>query len=197
LDGTDIVEWATNDVLFRHPSDQTKIDGGVIYTGTIVANAIGTNLIVAHSANIGTAVVTTAKIADAAITEAKIGTAAITEAKIKNAAITAAKIGTAAITEAKIGSAAVTTLKIGANAVTIPSSAFTAAALTVSGGGKWTTAQTVTFNGEGSPIHIIGSAYCIYMPDNYALAVRVQRSGVTIYEDEFNPSFVKIGRAHV
>lgn len=45
---------ATNDALFRHPSDVTKINGGKIFTGSIVASAITVASLSALSANLGT-----------------------------------------------------------------------------------------------------------------------------------------------
>ena len=176
---------ATNDVLFRHPTDVTKIDGGQIFTGTIVANAIGTNLIVAHSANIGNAVVTSAKIANAAITNAKIGTAAITEAKIKNGSITNAKIANAAITTAKIQDASGGTLTLGSNAFTIPETEYLADIITTASSWGWRTAQSITHNSEGAPVFITGSALIddFYGEKMDTLYARVMADGLEIYAD--------------
>jgi hypothetical protein len=89
---------ATNDAPWRHSSDITKIDGGKIYTSTIVANAIaagqitanhvGTNQIIANSGNIGNALLVTDHYSNLSVTEGKIGNLAVSTLKIQNNAVT-------------------------------------------------------------------------------------------------------------
>jgi len=53
-DGSKPEDNATDDSAWRHSSDTTKIDGGKIYTGTIVADALSVTELSAITADLGT-----------------------------------------------------------------------------------------------------------------------------------------------
>lgn len=130
----------------------TTIDGGLIKTGTVLADRID----VLGSANIGNATITTAK--------------------IDNGAITTAKIDDAAITNAKIGSLAVDTLNIQNFAVTVPA-AVSATGIQASQGG-YVFACSLTHDSRGSDvlIHVTSSTN-----DNIAIvSYQVYRNGTLV-----------------
>lgn len=93
-------------------ADRTQIDGGKIFTNSIVANAIDTTSLTADAAFItnltstGTAfmnelLVKTANIEDAAITTAKIGNLEVNSAKIANLTVGTNKITGEAVTDSE------------------------------------------------------------------------------------------------
>jgi len=150
---------ATNDSSWRHNNNTTLIDGGKIFTGTVIANAIGANQITATHVGANTIITSHANITNAVITTAKIADANITTAKIANANITTAKIGDAQITNAKIVNAAVDTLKIGTNAVTVPASAYTEAQLNNDNTNNPNgVRQSVSLDSAGQPIQVFATA---------------------------------------
>jgi len=101
---------------WRHAGDVTLIDGGDIYTGSIVANSIAVNAIEADKIKAGA--VTTIKLDALAVTAAKIAASAITTVKLNALAVTAAKIAVNAIEADKIKAGAVTTDKLDALSIT-------------------------------------------------------------------------------
>lgn len=133
--------------LWPYP-DTTLIDGGKIFTGTIVANSIAANTITAGqiaartitaneivagtltanemavgtitaiSGIIADAAIGTAKIVDAAITNAKIADLAVSSAKITDLSVITAKIADLAVSNAKIANLAVDSAKIADLSVT-------------------------------------------------------------------------------
>lgn len=117
-------------VTFTDLTDTSKtiINGGVIQTGTILANQIASNAITTDKLNANA--VTAAKIAANAITTDKLNANAVTAAKIAASTITGDKIAANTIATGNLAANAVTTAKLAANAVTadiISANAVTAA----------------------------------------------------------------------
>ena len=96
-----VVDWAYGSV-----NGTTTINGGLIQTGTILADQIAANAITADK--IATNAVTTDKIEANAVTTDKIETNAITSDKIAANAVTADEIAANAITSAKLSADAIT-----------------------------------------------------------------------------------------
>ena len=96
-----VVDWAYGSV-----NGTTTINGGLIQTGTILADQIAANAITADK--IVTNAVTTDKIEANAVTTDKIATNAVTADKIEANAVTADKIAANAITSNKLSADAIT-----------------------------------------------------------------------------------------
>ena len=96
-----VVDWAYGSV-----NGTTTINGGLIQTGTILADQIAANAIIADK--IATNAVTTDKLEANAVTTDKIEANAVTTDKIETNAITADKIATNAITSNKLSADAIT-----------------------------------------------------------------------------------------
>ena len=96
-----VVDWAYGSV-----NGTTTINGGLIQTGTILADQIAANAITAD------------KIATNAVTTDKLEANAVTTDKIEANAVTADKIETNAVTADKIAANAVTSNKLSADAIT-------------------------------------------------------------------------------
>jgi len=79
----------TNDSGFRNPIDITKIDGGKIYTGSIVGDSLAANIITATHVGTNEIIANTANLKDAVVSTLKIGTNAVT---VPASAFTAAQI---------------------------------------------------------------------------------------------------------
>ncbi|MBW1614732.1 MAG: hypothetical protein JRJ57_12385, partial [Deltaproteobacteria bacterium] len=99
-----------------HENDATYIDGGKIYTESIVAGSIAANAIT--TVKINAQAVEADKIKTGTITATQIAANAITTAKINADAVTTEKIDAGAITATEIATDAITTIKIKADAVT-------------------------------------------------------------------------------
>ena len=107
-------------------NDETYINGGKIYTGTVAASQIAANAITSDkiSANaviagkIATNAVTTGTIAADAVTSAKIAADAITAEHVAANAITTDNIVAGAVTGAKIAASTITANNIAANTIT-------------------------------------------------------------------------------
>lgn len=97
-------------------TSKTIINGGVIKTGTILADAIATSAITTDKLN--ASAVTAAKIASNAITTDKLAANAVTAAKITAGTITGDKIAANTIATGNLAANAVTTAKLAASAVT-------------------------------------------------------------------------------
>ena len=96
-----VVDWAYGSV-----NGTTTINGGLIQTGTILADQIAANAITAD------------KIATNAVTADKIATNAVTTDKLEANAVTTDKIEANAITADKIAANAITSNKLSADAIT-------------------------------------------------------------------------------
>ena len=96
-----VVDWAYGSV-----NGTTTINGGLIQTGTILADQIAANAITAD------------KIAANAVTTNKIETNAVTADKVAANAVTADKIAANAVTADKIAANAITSNKLSADAIT-------------------------------------------------------------------------------
>ena len=96
-----VVDWAYGSV-----NGTTTINGGLIQTGTILADQIAANAITADK--IATNAVTTDKLEANAVTTDKIETNAVTADKIEANAVTADKIAANAITSNKLSADAIT-----------------------------------------------------------------------------------------
>ena len=96
-----VVDWAYGSV-----NGTTTINGGLIQTGTILADQIAANAITADK--IATNAVTTDKLEANAVTTDKIATNAVTADKIEANAVTADKIAANAITSNKLSADAIT-----------------------------------------------------------------------------------------
>ena len=96
-----VVDWAYGSV-----NGTTTINGGLIQTGTILADQIAANAITADK--IATNAVTTDKLEANAVTADKIAANAVTADKIEANAVTADKIATNAITSNKLSADAIT-----------------------------------------------------------------------------------------
>ena len=96
-----VVDWAYGSV-----NGTTTINGGLIQTGTILADQIAANAITADK--IATNAVTTDKIEANTVTTDKIATNAVTADKIEANAVTADKIAANAITSNKLSADAIT-----------------------------------------------------------------------------------------
>jgi len=89
--------WTSiRDTLFAHDSDTTKIDGGLIYTGTVVADSLAANSVVAGK--IAANAVDTNELATNSITAVKITASSIETDKINGLAVSTAKVAADAIT---------------------------------------------------------------------------------------------------
>lgn len=97
-------------------NDETYINGGKIYTGTVTASQIAANAIVAGK--IAANAVTTGTIAADAVTSAKIAADAITAEHVAANAITTDNIVAGAVTGAKIAASTITANNIAANTIT-------------------------------------------------------------------------------
>ena len=104
FDGNDWVEQAQ------------VIDGDLIVSGTITADAIAANTITANEIEAGS--ITADEIAAGTITATEISSEAITAEKIQAGAITTAKLDSEVITSDKIAANAITAEKINVNAIT-------------------------------------------------------------------------------
>lgn len=116
-----VSDWSYDD-------DRQYINGAVLYTGTVVANAIAVGAIV--SDKIASSAVTATKIASGAISTDKLAANAVTAAKIASGTITATQIAASTITGAKIAGETITATNIASSAITtdkIVASAVTAA----------------------------------------------------------------------
>ena len=96
-----VVDWAYGSV-----NGTTTINGGLIQTGTILADQIAANAITADK--IATNAVTTDKLEANAVTTDKIETNAVTADKIEANAVTADKIAANAVTSNKLSADAIT-----------------------------------------------------------------------------------------
>ena len=96
-----VVDWAYGSV-----NGTTTINGGLIQTGTILADQIAANAIIAD------------KIATNAVTTDKLEANAVTTDKIEANAVTADKIEANAVTADKIAANAITSNKLSADAIT-------------------------------------------------------------------------------
>lgn len=104
------------DYLTQSWTKGTSINGAMIATGTIVANAIASNAIT--SEKIASSAITAGKIAAGAVTAINIAANAVTADKIAANAVTAGKIAANAVTTSTIATDAVTSAKIAANSIT-------------------------------------------------------------------------------
>lgn len=112
--------------IWGHSSDDDKIDGGLVFVGSIGATQIAAGAITAEkiaagaiiAGKIGAGAVTANEIAAGAITTVKIAAGAVTANEIAAGTITANEIEAGAITATELATNAVTTAKIAAGAIT-------------------------------------------------------------------------------
>lgn len=97
-------------------TDTTQINGGKIYTNSILANSIAASTITGNKIKAGT--ITSSLIASNTITAGNIAAGAITSSAVSTNQIISSS--------SNLGNAVVTTLKIGANQIIIPVYAYTA-----------------------------------------------------------------------
>jgi hypothetical protein len=169
---------ATNDSAWRHPSDTTKIDGGKIYTGSIIADSIASRTITADKIASGT--ITANELASRTITADKIASGTITanELSTKTLITTSAQVANAVITNAKIVDAAVTTLKVAGNAITIPVGSYIAS--------EWDNDQGTAVSVQVSfdyTTKVLIIASCAYRSEASAKFIRFElRVGTTVLQ---------------
>jgi len=187
-----INDLAHDDLLnsyWAHGNDITKIDGGRIFTGSILANSIGagqitanhvgTNTIIANTANIQSGIIQSAHIGAAQILAANIANGNITNAKIGAAAVGTANIQDASITTAKIGALSIDTLHLAGNAVTVPVAVYNA-------GDSYTPVVygspiiQLGMSSLGAPVNVWFGAYAYGSDVNNTASIKIRRDSIDI-----------------